>query len=599
MGAHHVDEAELRRWVQHVREGALPRRDFIGRLAALGIPAPMAGLMLADAGVAQAQPAFVYKPTKRGGGGPLKLLMWQGPTLLNPHFATGTKDEYGCRIFYESLARWDADGNLQPVLAAEIPSRTHGGLAADGKSVTWKLKKGVTWHDGKPFTADDVVFNYEYATDPATAAVTSGAYEDVTVHKVDSHTVRVVFAKPAPFWPGIYSTVQLIPKHLFAAFGGAKSREAPSNLKPVGTGPYKFVDFKPGDLLRGELNPNYHMPLRPHFDTVEMKGGGDAPSAARAVLQTGEYDYAWNLLVEDEILKRMESGGKGRIAFAAGGDIEALYLNFTDPYTEVEGERAHASTRHPLFGDAAVRQAMALLVDRQGIQDFIFGRTGTATPNFVNNPQRFRSPNNRFEFNVDKANALLDAAGWKRGNDGVRAKDGKKLKLMFQTSINSSRQKVQAIIKQACGKAGIELELKTVVASVFFSSDVANPDTYGKFWADMQMYNAAQGRPDPARHMQRFASWEIAAKANKWLGVNLVRWRSEEFDKAYRASEVELDPVKRAALFIRMNDLVVGDGYVVPLLHRTGVAGLASKLVAPLSGWDTHMSSLPDWYRQA
>ena len=186
-----------------------------------------------------------------------------------------------------------------------------------------------------------------------------------------------------------------------------------------------------------------------------------------------------------------------------------------------------------------------------------------------------------------------------RCSHGVRAKGGKKLKLLFQTSINSSRQKVQAIIKQACGKAGIEVELKTVVASVFFSSDVANPDTYGKFWADMQMYNSSQGRPDPARHMQRFASWEVASKANKWLGVNLVRWRSDEFDKAYRASESELDPVKRAALFIRMNDLVIGDGYVVPLIHRTGVAGLASKLVAPLSGWDTHMSSLQDWYREA
>ena len=265
-----VIEAELHRWVQQVRDGALPRRDFMVRLAALGVTAPMAGLMLMHAGVAQAQPAFVYKPTKRGGGGPLKLLMWQGPTLLNPHFATGTKDEYGSRIFYEPLARWDAEGNLLPVLAAEIPSRANGGLAADGKSVVWKLKKGVTWHDGKAFTADDVVFNYEYATDPATAAVTAGAYEDVTVQKIDSHTVRVVFAKPAPFWPGIYSTVQLIPRHLFANYGGAKSREAPNNLKPVGTGPYKFVDFKPGDLLRGEHNANYHMPLRPHFDTVEM-----------------------------------------------------------------------------------------------------------------------------------------------------------------------------------------------------------------------------------------------------------------------------------------------------------------------------------------
>ena len=222
-----------------------------------------------------------------------------------------------------------------------------------------------------------------------------------------------------------------------------------------------------------------------------------------------------------------------------------------------------------------------------------------ATANFVNNPARFRSPNMKFEFNVDKANALLDGAGWKRGSNGIREKDGRKLKLLFQTSTNTARQKVQAIVKQACSKAGIELELKAVQGSVFFSSDMANPDTYGKFWADIQMYLVGQGRPDPERHMQRFASWEIAQKANKWLGVNLVRWRSDEFDNAFRASEAELDPVKRAALYIRMNDLVCSDGHVIPLLYRPAVTGLANKLMAPLSGWGLEMGSVSDWYKEA
>jgi peptide/nickel transport system substrate-binding protein len=601
MGKRRTTEHQLRAAIELVREGRLPRRDFLARMGTLGVAAPMASLLLLDAGIAQT-PASAYKPTKRGGGGVLRCLFWQGPTLLNPHFATGTKDEEGSRVFHEPLAYWDADANLIPVLAAELPSRENGGLSADGKSVVWKLKRGVTWHDGAPFTADDVLFNWQFATDDATAAVTGGNYEGVKVEKIDSHTVRFVFAKPAPFWPGGYSTQQLIPRHVYAAYLGAKSREAPGNLKPVGTGPYKFVDFKPGDMLRGELNPSYHLPNRPYFDRIELKGGGDATSAARAVLQTGEYDHAWNLLVEDEVLKRLETGGKGRVVFAPGGSTEAVYLNCTDPNTEVEGERAHVSTRHFAFSDAAVRQALALLIDRQGIQDFIFGRAGTATANFVNNPVRFRSPNRKFEFSVDKANALLDGAGWKRsggGADGLREKNGRKLKFLFQTSINGPRQKVQAIIKQNCAKAGIELELKTVVASVYFSSDVANPDTYGKFYADMQMYNVAQGRPDPERHLQRFASWEISAKANKWLGVNLLRWKNDEYDKAYRAAELELDPVKRAALCIRMNDIVCGEGHVIPLLARPAVAGVANKLVAAISGWSVDMAGLSEWYREA
>jgi peptide/nickel transport system substrate-binding protein len=593
-----MDEQALRQAIECVRHGTLPRRDFIARLAAVGISAPMAGLMLMHAGVAQAQ-ATAYKPAKRGGGGALRLLFWQGPTLLNPHFATGTKDEEGSRIFYEPLARWDPEGNLQPILAAEIPSRENGGLAADGKSVVWKLKPGVTWHDGKPFTADDVIFNWQYASDPATAAVTAGNYAGLRMEKIGPLAVRVVFDKPAPFWPGTYSAIRLIPKHLFAPYMGAKSREAPANLKPLGTGPYRFIDFKPGDLVRAELNPTYHMPNRPHFDTLELKGGGDAVSAARAVLQTGEFDYGWNLQVEDEVLKRLETGGKGRLAFADGGAIEAILLNHADPNTELDGERAHPKSMHPLFSDPAVRQALVLLIDRPAVQQFVYGRAGVATANYLNNPVRYRSAHTKAEFNIDKANAVLDAAGWKRGGDGVREKAGRKLKLVFQTSINAPRQKVQAIVKQAAGKAGIEIELKTVTGSVFFSSDVGNPDTYGKFWADMQMYTRSQAQPDPARLMQAFVSWEIASKANKWLRVNLGRWSSDEYDRAYRAAEVELDPVKRGALFIRMNDIVCADGYVIPLVYRPDVAGLANKLVATLSGWDVHLGSLHDWYRES
>ena len=102
----------------------------------------------------------------------LKLLYSQAITLLNPHFAIGTKDQEGSRIFYEPLAGWDHDGNLVPVLAEEIPSKENSGLAEDGRTVIWKLKRGVKWHDGKPFTADDVVFTWEYARTPETAAVT-------------------------------------------------------------------------------------------------------------------------------------------------------------------------------------------------------------------------------------------------------------------------------------------------------------------------------------------------------------------------------------------------------------------------------------------
>jgi peptide/nickel transport system substrate-binding protein len=596
-----MPHTELKRMIDGVKDGRMDRRAFIARMIGLGLTAPMATQLLAIGGVAMAQSPSPYKPTKRGGGGALKLLWWQGPTLLNPHFATGTKDQDASRIFYEPLASWDADGNLSLVLAAEVPSIQNGGLSADARSVTWKLKPGVKWHDGHPFTADDVVFNWEYARDPATAATTVGIYRDLTVEKVDDLTVRILFNKPTPFWADAFvgAPATIIPKHLFADYKGDKSRDAPTNLKPVGTGPYKFVEFKPGDVVRGELNPDYHMPNRPYFDTVELKGGGDAVSAARAVIQTGEYDFAWNMQVEDEILLRLEKGGKGKTIYAVGGDTEFIALNFTDPNTEIDGERSSIKTKHPLFSDSAVRKALALLVDRDAIKKVIYGRAGRTTANMLNGPEEFVSKNTSWEFNVEKAAKLLDDAGWKPGADGIREKDGKKLKLTYQTSINGPRQKTQAIVKQACQKAGIDVELKSVVASVFFSSDVANPDTYAKFYADIEMFQIPLSQPDPSQYMRRYHSRYVATKENKWQGQNFPRYVNKDYDAAIDAAESETDPLKRADLYIKCNDIMWQDTVFIPVMHRLKVEAAANSLRPVISGWANETDNLHDWYREA
>ena len=246
-----------------------------------------------------------------------------------------------------------------------------------------------------------------------------------------------------------------------------------------------------------------------------------------------------------------------------------------------------------------MRQALNLLIDRASIEKFIYGRTGSATANFLNSPERVRSKNTKLEFNIEKANQILEAAGWKKGADGVRAKDGKSLKFVFQTSINAPRQKTQAIVKQACQKAGIDIELKSVVASVFFSSDTANPDTYSHFYCDAQMYNTTMQQPDPQFFMNQYLSWQAATKENKWQGRNISRWQSKEYDEIYKQAEQELDAVKRAAMYIKLNDLVVGDNYILPVVRRPRTTALKTGLTAHLSGWDNDRYQLASWYREA
>ncbi len=298
-----------------------------------------------------------------------------------------------------------------------------------------------------------------------------------------------------------------------------------------------------------------------------MKGGGDAVSAARAVLQTGEFDYAWNMQVEDDILRRLEQGGKGRVNIWPTGNPEHIQCNFTDPLTEVDGERSSVKTAHPLLSDPAVRQALNLLVDRAAVHEQIYGRQGQTSANFLNSPSRFYSRNTR---------------------------------LVYQTSINAPRQKNQQIVKQAAARAGFDIELKSIVASVFFGSDPANPDNYPHFYSDLQMYNTGMTAPDPQYFMNQFTSWEVSSKANKWQGRNVTRWRSEEYDRAYNAADVEMDPVKRAALFIKMNDLVIQNVVVIPVLWRNGVSASHSKLRGmDLNGWDSTLWRLPYWYKEA
>jgi peptide/nickel transport system substrate-binding protein len=594
-----MNEHDIRELLSDAKRGRLSRRAFVRMLVGVGLTAPLARQLLDGVGVAHAQPA-PFTPAKRGGGGPLKILWWDAPTSLNPALALGVKDWNASALFYEPLVSFDLEGNMVPVLAREVPSVQNGGVSKDGTVVTWRLKRNVQWHDGKPFTAADVVFNWEYAADPATASPQVGVFRSVKrIEGLDTHTVKVTFTQPTPYW---IVTGALLPKHVFAPYKGANSREAPNNNKPVGTGPYRFVDFRPGDMLKAELNPNYHVFNRPFFDTVELKGGGDAVSAARAVLQTGEFDFAGEVAsVEDDVLERLETtGGKGRVSVGYGGRILHIALNQSDPWTEIDGERSSVKTTHPFLTEPAVRGALALLVDRAGIQEQIYNRTGRATGVFITAPERFRSKNIRWHYDRDKANELLDAGGWKRGADSVRVKDGKRLKVLFQTVTNGPLQKIQAIVKQAATKVGFEVELKSVVASSFYGSDPANPDTYTHFYADLQLQTYVMGPPDPERLLRVFTSWEIPQKENKWQKFNVFRFRNDEYDRLYRAAETEMDQVKRAAMFIRMNDIVVENGVAIPVAQRAKAAAVAAKLRGvETNPYDFDFWNIASWYREA
>ena len=533
----------------------------------------------------------------------LRLLYWQAPTILNPHFSSGFKDSEASRITLEPLASFDAEGNMVLFLAAEEPTLDNGGVAEDGTSVTWKLKEGIQWSDGTPFTAEDVAFTYEFLVNPEVATTTAGSYEIIeSVEAVDDTTVRVTFSEPNPAWYLVFTGTEgmILPRHIFADYNGPNGREAPGNTMPVGTGPYRVTSFTPGDVIVYEANPNYREADQVAFSRVELKGGGDATSAARAVLQTGDVDYANNLQVEAAILNQLEAAGQGQVVANFGSLVERIIFNFTDPnQSTADGETSSVEFPHPLFSDLQVRQAVNLAIDRETIATQLYGPTGQPTTNFLVAPGQFMSDNTSFDYDPDAAAALLDEAGWvDSNNNGTRDKDGQEMQIVFQTSVNPVRQKTQEIVKQSLEQIGIGVELKSIDASVYFSSDPANRETLDRFSADLQMFATGNTNPDPGAYLKTYTCDEIAQKANNWSKGNYARHCNPDYDALWNQAAATLDPNTRRDLFIQMNDLLINEAAVMPIVHRADVSGVSNRLTGiNLTPWDLSTWNIAEWRR--
>lgn len=534
----------------------------------------------------------------------LKLLYWQAPTILNPHLSTGFKDAEASRITLEPLASFNNEGELIPFLAAEIPTVENGGVAADGKSVTWKLKPDVKWSDGTPFTAEDVVFTYRYISNPEVASVSAGTYEVVeSVEAIDPHTVKVNFKQVNPAWFLIFvgGEGMILPKHIYEPYSGANSKEAPANLKPVGTGPYRVVEFRSGDIVIYEPNPEFRQADKLGFQRIELKGGGDATSAAMAVLQTGDADYAYNLQVEAQILNQLAAAGKGKVVSNYGALMERIIINHSDPnQVAASGERSSMEHPHPFLSDRTVREAFSLAVDRDTIARQLYGVSGKATSNFLVAPEQYVSSNTSYEYNLNKASALLDKAGWKdTDGNGIRDKNGTEMKVIFQTSVNPLRQKTQTLVKQGLQSIGVGVELKSIDPSVYFSSDASNNDTVEHFYADLQMYTTGNTNPDPGAYMQFYTCAQIPQQANNWSGDNNSRYCNPEYDRLWQQSNTELEPAKRAMMFKLMNDILIKDFAVIPLVHRADVVAFSNSISGyELTAWDMRTWDIMNWQRE-
>ena len=544
----------------------------------------------------------------RGSDGELKLIYWQAPSILNPYLSSGTKDLEASSIVLEPLARYTPKGELVPYLAAEIPTLDNGGIAKDLKSITWKLKPGLKWSDGSPVTADDVVFTGQYCMDPKGGCAQLQHFTGVDkIEAVDPSTVKVSFKDPMPdpYQPFTSYENPILQKAQFEkCIGAAAPTCTAANFGPIGTGAFEVASFKTNDVVTYKANPNYRDPAKPAFSGITMKGGGDALAAARAVFQTGEFDYAWNLQLSPDVIKGMTGpDAKGHVVAAFGSLVERLEMNMTDPSpTLPEGERSTSAHPNPILSDIRVREALSMAIDRSLLVQVGYGPAGQPTCNLVPAPAAYADNTNTgcLKQDVEGAKKLLDEAGWKMGADGFRYKDGKKLSLTYQTSTNAVRQDFQALIKQWWHDVGVDTELKNINASVFFGSDPGSPDTFEKFYADVEMYANNFSGTDPQAYMAQYVCSEAPSPKNQWQGQNMNRYCDPKYDAMVSELGKTADPAKRAEMVKTMNDMLTKDTMtIVPLVWRGTTSGVANSIVGEdIDPWDSELWNIADWSRK-
>ncbi|MCP4359429.1 MAG: peptide ABC transporter substrate-binding protein [Chloroflexi bacterium] len=536
----------------------------------------------------------------------LRLFWWQAPKIINPHLTRATADRDAARLIYEPLASFNGDDKLVPVLATEIPSVRNGLLDPEFKWVRWQIPAGLKWSDGHGFTAHDIKFTYDFIIE--NGGVSKGTYSAIeSIDVLDLQTVQINFKDVNPAWelPFVGSEGLILPGHIFS------DTEA-EEITPVGTGPYQLESYNTEEVLfLGNqlvttvkliytVNLHYRNADDLYFERIEMDGGGTANEAASAVLEFGDVDFAYNLQLEGDTLSQMVAGenSTGQLLNTVGGTVEQISVIRNDPNDTTY------NTLHPFFSievdesNANVRQAIAHAIDKEAISA-LYGPTGEATNAMLVAPADFRSPRDFYPYDLDAARQLLADAGWVDENgDGIVEKDGRDLSITYRTNSNALRQDTQSIIQESLQQIGIDVKID--VSGPFFSSNTTLPNTAYAGTSDILMFALGNNNLDPtSSYLIEWTCGRIPTDNNgKWVGLNTARWCNEAYDALYNQSLVEINPTARAQLLQQMNDMLVENVVVIPLVSRPRVSGVSHQLDGVnLTPWDSHLWNVHEWRR--
>jgi len=485
------------------------------------------------------------------------IVISEDPPSFNPTITDAGYDALVMELVMLGLSDIDADGNVFPELALELPTQANGGVSLDEEagtmSVTWKLRTDVKWQDGKPVTADDVIFTYDAISNPETGAWIAGIDYIDSVEKVDDYSLTVNYNA---IYPGYLTQfggeqVAIWPAHYCDPTQGFSSWDC--NRQPLSNGPYVLTEWVNGDHMTFARNENYYVAGKPTIDLITVRIVPDE-SVRKTMLINGDADL--DMWTTEPIIADLKDKPNVEVSISPNNRwVFRIFFNLA-----AKGTTDPVATPHPILSDVRVRKAirMAIDVDKIG-KEFFLGYAQPVWTEFFRPPYQCDIP--RPKFDPTAAAALLEEAGWKdTDGDGIRecqgcgtAEDGYKMEMEFITysEFGESLTLTQQLISEMLGQIGIKLNLSVVEGSVLWAASTdGGIEQSGNF--DMDIWDDGYGGVDPTDFLW---SYYYSEAATPDYGYNYGRWMNEDFD-ALLDEAYSLDEDRRKEVFCEMAQIM-------------------------------------------
>ncbi|AOO80588.1 peptide ABC transporter substrate-binding protein [Bosea vaviloviae] len=534
-------------------------------LIALGAGAAL-GLGRATSGFAQARPPASPR-------GQVVAGISQEPTVFNPLMPGSEVDQGVWWQVFSPLWYIDPQGKLVADLAREVPSLENGGLSADGLVWKVKLRSDAKWHDGTPFTAEDVKYTLDLINNPGFRVrnrVGHGLVRDIRVVAPDEIHWRMESAY-SPYL-SILALTFIVPRHILEK--ASDPNTAPFNSAPVGTGPFRWGERVAGDHILLQANPAYHG-QGPHLERIVFKYIPDL-TMLYTQFRTGQVDYLGLSGISAHFVREAQSLRGRKVSLSPTAFVEHIALNL----------------EYGPFAEKAVREALYLAMNKQARIDALYYGLPVPTESFL--PQQSwayadKLPVHRHD--PAKANALLDAAGWVRGPDGIRAKAGVRLEFTNSTTVgNPGREQSQQLLAQDWQAVGAAMRISNMPAAVI----------WGEFWQKSKFQSVMVGSnfmqgsdPDVT---PRFSSKAIPAKGGS--GLNTCQYQNAEVDTLLAQGATQFDQAARKATYGRIQQIIRDDLALLPIYQtvmaeglKDGLQGFAANINCSSNCWN-----MRSWY---